>query len=409
MKRLIGYTAVLCLLAITVGCGGVTSTGTLAYISNSNGTGFTVYQVNNDGTLTLSSISPQDTPTSAGDGPKQIVFAANGKWAYYLDGAGTNLYGYKRSGNGTLTTSIPFLPYPLAGASSLVISPNSTFIYVSLPNAQTGELQVLSIDPSTGELSGGTPVQVGYPIDQLTMNSGGTVLYGLSKSKQSVVSWTLNSTNGNVTQTASTPVGPDPSFMILAANGNYMYVLDKSTTTTIYDQNGKVLGQSPNIYGFTTASGGVLSPMAGSSTSGLAGVFNENADPVTGIFPTKPMAGATTNDSRYLYVANQGTQNVSIFKINTATQLGEPIELLPSVSTVNGTTQNISSPYNCGCQTPSYAAVALGNNGLFLLDTPAGRIYQYRIDQNTGRIRAQNPAYKTAESSTSNPTWITIR
>ena len=52
MKRLIGYTAALCLLAFTVGCGGVTSTGTLAYISNSTGTGFTVYTVNTDGTLT---------------------------------------------------------------------------------------------------------------------------------------------------------------------------------------------------------------------------------------------------------------------------------------------------------------------------------------------------------------------
>ena len=85
MKRLIGYTAALCLLAITVGCGGVTSTGTLAYISNSNGTGFTVFTVNTDGTLTMSNISPQSTPTrrrTEGD----PVFP-NGKWAYFLDNA----------------------------------------------------------------------------------------------------------------------------------------------------------------------------------------------------------------------------------------------------------------------------------------------------------------------------------
>ena len=88
MKHLIGYTAALCLLAFTVGCGGVTSTGTLAYISNSNGSGFTVYTVNTDGTLTTSSISPQSTPTPGGSGPKVLQFSPNGKWAYYLDNAG---------------------------------------------------------------------------------------------------------------------------------------------------------------------------------------------------------------------------------------------------------------------------------------------------------------------------------
>ena len=146
MKRFIGYTAALCLLAFTVGCGGVSNTGTLAYISNSSGTGFTVFTVNTDGTLTLNSISPQSTPAA----PKMLQFTANGKWAYFLDAAGANIYAYTRAGNGTLATLIDH--YPVNGASSLVIAPNSTFLYVSLPNSQNGQLAVFSIDQSTGIL-----------------------------------------------------------------------------------------------------------------------------------------------------------------------------------------------------------------------------------------------------------------
>jgi 6-phosphogluconolactonase (cycloisomerase 2 family) len=402
MKRLIGYTAVLCLLALMVGCGGVNSTGTLAYISNSTGTGFTVYNVNTDGTLTTSSISPQDTPTAANNGPKQIVFAPNGQWAYYLDKDGTNLYGYHRTGEGVLDTAIPGLPYSLSGASSLAISPNNNFLYVALPNTQNGELQVLSIDSSTGELSGSTPVQVGYPIEQLVMAPGGSILYGLSREKQSIVSWTLNSTNVQVTQAASTPVGPKPSFLILSANGSYIYVPDSVATTPIFN-NGQVIAQSPNIYAFTTASNGVLTQMSGSP-------FDENPD-INGLYPSSPIGGVTSNDNRYLFIANQGSKNISVFKINVSTQLGEPVEVLGTTTSVNGIPTSTASPFDCGCTSPSFVSVSLANNGLYLLDsTPnSNKLYQFRIDQTTGRVRAQNPASVPVESATSNPTWITIR
>ena len=66
------------------------------------GTGFTVFNVNTDGTLTMASISPQTTPAA----PKMLQFSANGKWAYFLDAAGANIYAYTRAGNGTLATPI---------------------------------------------------------------------------------------------------------------------------------------------------------------------------------------------------------------------------------------------------------------------------------------------------------------
>jgi 6-phosphogluconolactonase (cycloisomerase 2 family) len=393
MKRLIGYTAALCLLVLMVGCGGVTSTGTLAYISNSSGTGFTVFTVNTDATLTRSSISPQNAPAS----PKVMQFAANGKWAYFLDNPGANLYAYLRAGSGELTTQIGI--FPLSGeASSLVISPNNTFLYVGLPSTQ--RLAVYSLDSATGiPTQVGSSFQVGYTITQLVMAPGGTVLYALSPTQQAVLSFTLTPSSGVPVLVGNQTVGVLPVHMVLSANGSYIYILDSLATTTFPAAGGVPAFTTPNIYGFNTSGAGLLTQMNGSP-------FNENPDPVTGKYPTVPLAGATSNDTRYLFVANQGTANISTFKINSTS--GELTEILNSTTIVNGVPVTTGSPFDCstGCTTPSFVAVSNANNGLYLLDTSANKIFQFKINQNNGTLRAQNPAFVSAEGA---PSWMTIR
>lgn len=408
MKRLIGYTAVLCLLAITVGCGGVTNTGTLAYISNSSGTGFTVLNVNTDGTLTRASISPQNTPAA----PKVLQFSANGKWAYFLDAAGSTIYAYTRAGNGQLTTNIACGSTgatncggfnPGGAASSMVLAPNNNFLYVALPNTKNGELVVFSIDTATGYLNQVGTTLVGYPITQLVMAPGGTSLFGLSPSKQAIVGFTLNTSSGAVTQnSAPTAVGVDPAYMILSANGSYMYVPDFTETSSFTTQG--FTGLSPKIYGFNVAGSATLQIMTGSP-------FNENAAMsytngiLTATFPSNPITGVTSNDSRYLFVANQGSHNISVFKISTTT--GEPVEVLGALTSTNVST---ASPFDCGyetgCTTPTFTAVSTSNNALYVIDTNANKIFQIAINQNTGRLRALQTAEVSAEGS---PTWMTIR
>jgi 6-phosphogluconolactonase (cycloisomerase 2 family) len=397
MKRLIGCTVALCLLAFTAGCGGVSSTGTLAYVSNSTGTGFTVFTVNTDGTLTTNNISPQNTPAA----PKVLQFSANGKWAYFLDNGGLNIYAYVRAGNGTLTTLIGNGGYPLSGAaSSLVISPNSQFLYVALPGTQ--RLAIYSLDSSTGVPSQvGSSQQIGYAIDQLVINPSGGVMFGVSRNQAAVLSWTLNASSGVATLAGAFPVGVKPAWAILSASGSYMYVVDSVGTTPIY-VNGVLTGNSPNIYGYNVAANGILTQMAGSP-------FFENPDAITGIYPTQPVAGATSNDTRFLFIANQGSHNVSVFKI--ATTSGEPTEVLGTTTTINGIQVSTASPFDCGngCSTPSFLIVAKANNALYLIDQTDSKIFQLAIDQNTGQLRALNPAFVSAESAASNPTWITIR
>jgi 6-phosphogluconolactonase (cycloisomerase 2 family) len=407
MKRLIGYMAALCLLAIMVGCGGVSSTGTLAYISNKTGSGYTVYSVNTDGTLTLNSISPQDTPAS----PQDLQFSANGKWAYFLDKGGLNIYGYTRAGNGTLANRVGD-PQPVGsgvyGASSLVISPNSNFVYVSMPSQSPttvpNRLYIYSIDSSTGVLSGvGSGMQVGYAINHLVMSPSGTLLFGLSTSQQSIVSWTLNASTGVAIQQSVTSVGVEPNWLALSSNGDYAYVTDASATTKVLT-TGTTSYYSPNIYGFTVGSGGVLTAMPDSP-------FNENASLLTGNYPTSPAFAVTSNDNRYLFVANQGSHDISVFQIATGSSTstaGYLTEVLGSVTTVQGVKTSTASPFDCGtgCSSPFFMAVPPDNNALYVLDSGSSNLFQFQIDQNTGRLRAMSPA---SISGFSTPVWITLK
>jgi 6-phosphogluconolactonase (cycloisomerase 2 family) len=400
MKRLIGFTAALCLLAVMVGCGGVSSTGTLAYISNSSGSGFTVYTVNTDGTLTRSSISPLSTPQA----PLVLKFTPNSKWAYFLDATGSYLYGYTRSGNGSLGTEVD-TPIPVGpGAQSLVVSSNSNFVYVAEPTQQY--LAIFSIDQSTGILTQvGSNLNVGYDIEQLVLSPSGTYLYGLSTNKAAILTFTLTASTGVATLTNTYPVGTKPSYLVLSSNGNYAYVLDSKSVycvggaTTCTTSSPVNTTTSPNIFGFTV-SGGTFTAMPDSP-------FTENADALSGAYPTVPRGGATTSDNRYLFVANTGSQNISAFQISSTT--GELTEVLGSTTTVNGTTTSTASPFSCSansCKSPTFVAIPGGNNALFVTDPDTNKIYQFQIDQNYGRLRPQSPVSVGAEGT---PTWITIR
>ena len=386
MKRLIGFTAALCLLAIMAGCGGVNSTGTLAYISNSTGTGFTVYNINTDGTLTRSSISPLNTP----EPPQVLQFSPNGKWAYFLDTSGSNIYAYTRAGNGTLAIQIDVIPVG-PGASSLVVSSNSNFVYVSLP--ATKMIATFSIDQSTGDLTQvGSNALLGVDIIQLALSPNGSVLFGLSQKGQAVLSFTLTASTGVATLTNTYPVGNTPEHLIISPNGLYAYVIDSASVYTV-PASGKT---TPNIFGFTIGTAGALTPMPDSP-------FQENAD-ASGNYPNTPKGGAVSSDNRYLFVANNGTDNISAYQISSTT--GELSEVLGSVSIVNGVSVSTASPFSCTPCKPSFVAVPGGNNALFTLDYANNLIYQFLIDQNTGKLRAQTPASVGAEGS---PTWITIR
>jgi 6-phosphogluconolactonase (cycloisomerase 2 family) len=404
MKRVIGYIALLCLLALMAGCG-ATSTGMLAYVSNASNTGFTVFTVNFDGSLFTNPISPLPAPVAA----QSVQISPNGLWAYFLDIPGLNIYGFARAGNGAFSFAVPNASNSQTAAAevlnspatSLVIDPTGNFLYVALSGAPNGQqLGVFRINQGTGQLTAIPSILPGnFAISQLLMAPlPGGVIYALAPAQHAVVRIPVDTQNGFVSTTlpiTSAAVGSSPSFMILSAKGSYLYVLDHADTG-LYKG-----GSSPSIYALTT-SGNTLGSFPNSP-------FHENEDLTTQAFPTNPVGGATTTDDRYLFVANQGSSNVSVFAI--AGQLnngspGEPIEVTANL--VGGTT----SPFYCACS-PSFLAADTTNYALYLLGTintngtVTKDIIPFKIDPQSGVLREVVDVGPVAIGG--NPNWITIR
>jgi hypothetical protein len=195
-----------------------------------------------------------------------------------------------------------------------------------------------------------------------------------------------------------------------------MYIPDFLATTPNYPNagSGNTTGSSPQFYAYSVGTNGILSPLLGQSTSP---VFNENADLSGQGFPAKPVGGATSSDSRYLFLVNSsGEQNssISVFKIATTTNgtgiPGEPTEVLGDLVTVGGITTSTQSPFPCGCSGASFAAVPKVNNALYVLSESANLLYQFSVNENSGVLRPLNPASVPVPGTAtlSAPTWITI-
>ena len=416
MNRVIGCLAVFCLAALlaamTVGCGGAHSS-TLAYVSDSTGTGFTVFNVNNNGTLTPSNISPLNTTAP----PSVLQITANGKWAYFLNGSQSGqcavdscIFGFRRTGNGTFDTAVNGSPFALTSAgSSIVVSPKKDcsttpcFLYAAIP--ATKEIAIFRIDDSTGELTQvGSNKPAGATVTQLAIAPDGLALYGLAPAEQEVVGFTLDLQAGTVTNTNSPgPVGPSPANngMILSADGNFIYVPDQVQTDLTQTQAPGItlIGQSPTIYVLSTRTNGQEGALQ------TVSVFNENADLVSQTFPTVPVGGATSHDNRWLFIANQNSHNISVFDIHTSGS--SPNEVGGTVTQVNGQPVSTASPFDCGAAcSPNFIAVSKLNNAIYVLDTFHNKIFQFAVDQNSGRLRPLSPASVDAGAT---PVWITIK
>ena len=140
------------------------------------------------------------------------------------------------------------------------------------------------------------------------MAPGGATLYGLAPKQQQVVSFHAQLYFRHCDD-ASRHVFRGLRFQLHDPVGErILHVRAGPTPPWASNNNGDgVGGQLPTSYAFTVT-GGALTPMAGQP-------FHENADALTGIVPTNPVAGATSNDSRFLFIANQGTHNISVFRI----------------------------------------------------------------------------------------------
>jgi 6-phosphogluconolactonase len=252
------------------------------YAANSRADTISIFNVANDGTLTLSgtpipagsgpnaaiidpsgkyllvtnnfsdnvsvfSIDPGSgaltevagSPFYANANPTEILITPSGKFVYVTNPGGYGMVTAFSFSNGVLT-QVPASPILSgAGAFGLAVDGSERFLYVANPSASnpppfastTGNISGFNIDPDSGALTPipGSPFTstVGSGPTALTVDPSGRFVYAVTPgSSSSIWCFTITSTNGQLVAVTNSPFSLTAGelFALIDPSGNFFYI-----------------------------------------------------------------------------------------------------------------------------------------------------------------------------------------
>ncbi len=334
-------------LAGIAGCVGCSSSSHFVYATLPAASELAVYREDPfSGTLTELS----GTPYTVGDGAQSVVIHPSGKFLYVANPGQLedDISLFNIASNGTLAEVPPRTPIGSNATqpSLLVMDPAGNYLYVM--NTLSDNISVFSIDSSTGALTqilnpaSQEPYPNGLggltPLNMRLTPSGDFLYVSVSggQGTSNIGSIEGFSVNAGVLQNLPPPLtlisaeGANPNGLAIDPSGSYLYV-------------GNTGSNSISIFAISAPNTppGSLTEVQGSP---LDDIYN---DPFSLLLDPK---------GQYLYVANQGSNNVAVYSISN----GLPTALTTSTSAFAFTTE--SSP-SFLVEDPNGNYLFVGNQG----------------------------------------------
>lgn len=340
---------------------------------------------------------PNSPFSASGTNPRMIVVKPGGRYLYVINAGGSGATGltgqnvaeFSVGGDGILTFQQLFTSQGQTPVWAAIDS-SGNFLYVldSLAPAgvidatsttspqQTyaqegrGDITVFAIDPNTGRLSLVTNNQIKnanninlnfFPVGvapTMTKTGGGSCLYTLDSGTNSIFPYSINSGNGQLTQTTNSEIVTGAGRLTsINSTGSYIYLTDSAATAA--SPGGQILPYTPG----TNCS---LNTLTGGGVNNL---------PLT----SNPVWTLTDNRGRFLYVVNQSTTNsnnanstISAFSIDSSTG---KLQQIP----------DSNNPYPTGSGAVCMAEDPT-NQWVYTSNTVDGTITGKAINQNTGQL-----------------------
>ena len=327
------------LLALLSGCSSannnnVTSGTGFMWVTTQGDQKVTAYNIN----LTNGSVSTVGSAADTGNNPVAMVLTPDGKSLFVANRDDGTVSSYSVNSDGSIAaqgTATPAGAFPVA----LAVDPGSKLLFVAnqgtFADNTSGTVSVFSIQGTTLTEVAGSPFLTELPSDT---------------------------------------TGTGPAAVMASPGGNFLYVANQFTSTVsvfAYDQNGVL----------TQAAG---SPVAtGANPSGLA--FSRCAGVSTAT------TNCPTNDGNNLFVADSGTNQVSVF--------AACIQTTTTCATPNGTlTQVANSPFGAGTG-PVAFMIHPALNFVYVIDSKSNQVSQFKYSPVTGALTTLSPAAASAQAN----------
>jgi 6-phosphogluconolactonase len=337
------------LLALT-GCFGLGGGHQTIYVTTPLNGGVAVFTISNN-TGKFSQLLGSPYPT--GISPTQIVLHPGGKFAYIANGGEANISLFKISSSGSLSEVMPRTP---AGKNPAALVVDSTGGFLFVVNAGDNTVSSYTIDSGSGTLTpvAGVLAQTGFTPVKLAISPSGKFLY-VSNSVSNTLSAYSISTGVLTSLGAPYPVGAGPNWIAIDPTGKFLYVASLT---------------GGDFSGFTIDStSGALTAMSGSP---YAVVVSANVTPLSGV--------AIDLTGKFLYVSALNANKVYAYTINSTTGVPSPIN---------------SSPFAAGGG-PAFISTDADGQFMFVGNQGTHDISVFRLTQSTGVLTSISTASMTS-------------
>jgi 6-phosphogluconolactonase (cycloisomerase 2 family) len=313
-----------------------------------------------------------------------------------------------------LTSLFTLLALALIGCSTASQNATSASGILYVTTQGNSSVTTFGITLSNGKLSTASKtVAAGNVPSAIVVTPKGDAVFVANTADGTISSYTVNA-DGTLTAASgnSTAAGISPTGMTIDAGGKFLFVANQGTfsdpasgTVSAYSINGAAL---TSVGSFSTAANGAVSgpgPVSVAVTPDATYLYAANqfsntvaafsVDSTGALTPlgvpsynvdTSPSAVALTPDGNFLYVANQGSNNISAFAVCANASL--------TCTTPNGSLTAVSnSPFSAGLG-PISIAPAADSQGeyLFVVDYASNEVSQFKVSTGTGALTAQSPA-----------------
>lgn len=287
--------------------------------------------------------TPANTAISSTNGAYGAVIDPGGKYllTWHNGGATNTDISYATINQGTGALNAP-AAYGTVNTVGLAIHPTLPYVYgVSSPNPQV--ITQYSINTATGQPTAGANVQIATSVNGsgIAMHPGGKFVYGFVDNPAGIFGFQINQSTGALTNLVSATTNLNgPIWMTFDPTGTYAYLVN--------------VGGSINTY--------TVDQLTGQLT------FQNQ---LTGL--GTPYCAAVDPTGRFMYVANNSPNSVSVHSINSTTGI-------PSASLQN---------YNNAFGVSSY--VAVDPTGRFVVvNATTTTVHSLTINQSTGLLSANS-------------------
>jgi 6-phosphogluconolactonase len=233
------------------------------------------------------------SPFATGNSPFAIQVHPSKQFLYVSNASDDTISTFKIDGTSGALTELSPRTLTRLSPQSLAMDSAGSFLYVG--NETSNNLSVFSINPAGGALTevSGSPFSTCTGPNSLVVSPTGKYLYVLCTNLNIVAAYAINS--GMLQEIVNSPfqVGAAPFALAIDPTERFMYVINAPASTT----------NTGTVSEFTIGSSGALTLVPDSA------------------FPagTSPVAALVHPTGNFLYVANNGSNNISEFSIDPST------------------------------------------------------------------------------------------